>query len=106
METARVEWLDALRRITFSAPTKTLIANRSGLPVTLHDDCAALLAEQLTRPVEWVRTMRTIEELGLRDFVLVGAVRTLRGLCRANLGPLGRFHFAERNAPPAAEVEQ
>ncbi|NIQ57647.1 MAG: acyltransferase domain-containing protein [Gammaproteobacteria bacterium] len=57
------------------------ISNRHGDPVESASDVARLLAEQLVCPVQWVRTVRTLGDLGVRRIITV-ASKSLRGLVR------------------------
>jgi len=41
-----------------------------------------LLANQLTSPVEWVKTMQTCHQMGLREFLEMGPGSVLKGLAR------------------------
>jgi len=86
MQQAELAWAEALREVPFAAPRRLLIANRTGLPVGAGDDPRALLAGQLTAPVQWEATMRALVAAGVERFVTLGPARMLRGLCRANLG--------------------
>ena len=104
MQEAEQAFASALRAVPLSAPRTVLIANCTGLPVAASDDPASLLAGQLTRPVQWAATMRSLQLAGATRFVTVGPSRVLRGLCRACLGPDARLVMA--NAAVLADQER
>jgi [acyl-carrier-protein] S-malonyltransferase len=103
MHEAERTFARALATVAFSAPCCTVIANRTGAPLTLGDDLRAVLAGQLTRPVRWAETMRSLGAAGVERVVTVGPARALRGLCRANLGPGARIVSASAVHAPVAE---
>jgi [acyl-carrier-protein] S-malonyltransferase len=91
MVEAEQAFLIALRRLSWSPPRCVWVKNVDGNEVSATDDLPALLAGQLTRPVQWVRTMTTLKTLGVDRFVMVGPAKTLRGICRQNLGSSARI---------------
>ena len=103
MQDAERAWVEALSEIPFAAPRVLLIANRTGLPVGPGDDLRALLAGQLSAPVQWATSMRSLLVAGVARFVTVGPARMLRGLCRANLGPDARIVAAVSLLAPSQE---
>jgi [acyl-carrier-protein] S-malonyltransferase len=78
-------WRQTLRTLTWSRPRLLLVANAAGRAVAEDDDLIELLVGQLTRPVQWAETMRTLAAEVTRWHVF-GEGRVLRGLCRTNLG--------------------
>jgi [acyl-carrier-protein] S-malonyltransferase len=85
MAAAEEAWRAWLARVTWRPPRLLLVANATGAPVT-HEDPVTLLAGQLTRPVRWARCLETLRAAGIERWRILGPGRTLRGLCRANLG--------------------
>lgn len=73
----------ALAGVTFQPPRFPVIANASAEPVSEPAEAARLLAEQLTKPVRWVESMRraTVEAGGV-PFVEVGPGSVLTGLLK------------------------
>ncbi|NIU80301.1 MAG: hypothetical protein GWN71_44245 [Gammaproteobacteria bacterium] len=51
-------------------------------PVTDPDEARRLLVEQLTSPVRWTASMRTMRERGIERFLELGPGRVLAGLMR------------------------
>ena len=60
-----------------------------------EDRIPDLLAEQLTHPIHWTRTLATLTNLGVTDYVTVGPGAVLRGLVRKCLGASTRVHGTE-----------
>jgi [acyl-carrier-protein] S-malonyltransferase len=87
------EWRARLHAIGPRPLHTRFVCNRSGEP--LETDIAEALVEQMVRPVQWAKTMLTLQRLGVTDCVAVGAGRVLRGLVRLNLGGGMRVHLAE-----------
>lgn len=86
MADAERRWEADLRLLRWRPPRLSLIANRTGRLVGPGDDLPSLLSGQLTRPVRWADTLRTAAELGVDSWHVLGPGRTLRALCRENLG--------------------
>ena len=80
-----------VRRRALACP---LIANRDGR-VAAPDTIPDRLAEQLTHPVCWTRTLETLSALGISDHVTAGPGTVLRGLSRRCLGESVRVHGTE-----------
>ena len=74
-----------------AAPQVSVIANRTAeaYPAgnTAEDATAraALLAEQVSHPVQWVRTLHELESRGIDTFIEVGPGKTLTGLVKRTL---------------------
>ena len=60
-----------------------------------EDTIPDLLAEQLTHPICWTRTLETLRVLGITDLVTAGPGAVLRGLVRRCLGANTRVHGTE-----------
>lgn len=80
------ELREAARRALTGPVAVPMVANRTGEFVERTGDLPDLLAEQLTHPVEWVRSLSTLAASGATDFVTVGPGRLLRTLVHVNLG--------------------
>ena len=62
-------------------PSVDVIANRTGEPYPADEDGrSALLSSQVANPVQWVRTLQAMAEMGVDTFVEVGPGKTLTGL--------------------------
>ncbi|HYV46087.1 MAG TPA: ACP S-malonyltransferase [Myxococcaceae bacterium] len=86
MADAERRWLPFLRQLQWRPPRLALVAGQTGQVVEDGDDLPALLAAQLTRPVRWAEALRTLADAGVEAWHVLGPGRTLRGLCRENLG--------------------
>lgn len=62
-------------------PSVDVIANRTGEPYPADEEGrSALLSSQVANPVQWVRTLQAMAEMGVDTFVEVGPGKTLTGL--------------------------
>lgn len=88
MASAQAGYDKALKNITISEPTTTVLSNADGQPVVNAADAMDKLAAQLTRPVRWDLCCATLRQLNTTTIVefppagaLVGiAKRELRGV--------------------------
>jgi [acyl-carrier-protein] S-malonyltransferase len=87
MSDAVEEFRAVAHRIVTHEVEVPLVCNRSGRVVERAEEIPDLLAEQLTQPIEWVVTMETMRTFGVREFVIPGPGKVIRGLVRQNLGP-------------------
>ena len=82
-----VRWRQTLAGIHWERPRVPLVANATGRFVDDDDDLGDLLAGQLSQPVRWAETLRTLcDRLPDPRWHIFGPGRVLRGLCRANVG--------------------
>jgi [acyl-carrier-protein] S-malonyltransferase len=102
MAEAASRWREVLQRVSFRRPTLPLVANSTGQWIGAHDDLSELLLGQLTRPVLWAESLRTMAEAGVSTLHVFAPGRVLRGLCRANLGQLARIELHEGLAERSA----
>jgi [acyl-carrier-protein] S-malonyltransferase len=85
MEPAREPFQAELRKLDPKRPQCLLVANATGRAMSDADDVPELIAGQLTRPVQWRDTLRTLSDVGIGEVIMIGPSRVLRGLCRENL---------------------
>jgi malonyl CoA-acyl carrier protein transacylase len=85
MAGAAPELRRALSELSVRPARCRIVCNRTGRTAD-GDSMPELLAGQLTRPIEWVRTMRTLSAAGVDTFVTLGPGRVLRSLVRRTLG--------------------
>lgn len=62
------------------------VANADGIVVTDGAAVVPTLAHQLTRPVQWIRSLETLREEGVQTIVTVGPTRSMRTLAARTLG--------------------
>lgn len=82
MVSAKAGLEKALLKIKIMEPKGTFIPNITGEPVSNPDVIRTSLAEQLTHPVQWIKTMETVGKLGLTELLEIGPGRVLKGLAR------------------------
>lgn len=82
MEVAEAGLLEHLEGVTFSPPRFPVVSNVTAQPVSAVDDARKLLVAQLTSPVRWAASMRTMRERGIDRFLELGPGRVLAGLLR------------------------
>lgn len=82
MSSARSGLEEALKQVKITEPKGTFIPNVSGEIVSDPNRIRQLLADQLTSPVQWVKTMETATRIGIREYFEIGPGRVLKGLAR------------------------
>ncbi|OGW79656.1 MAG: [acyl-carrier-protein] S-malonyltransferase [Omnitrophica bacterium RIFCSPLOWO2_12_FULL_44_17] len=82
MKSAEEGLKKALQKIRVSKTNIPFIPNVTGEVVNEPETIRMLLANQLTSPVEWVKTMQTCHQMGLREFLEMGPGSVLKGLAR------------------------
>ena len=73
-----------LSEITFTDPTVPVVSNVTAAPVTSGEEARALLIRQVTSPVRWSASIRTMVDAGSTRFLELGPGSVLRGLQRRN----------------------
>lgn len=71
-----------LDSVEIGAPVFPVVSNVTAEPVTNAADARRLLVEQLTSPVRWTESVRTMVAQGVTSFVEVGPGSVLSGLVR------------------------
>lgn len=82
MEVARRGLEEHLAQVEFRAPRFPVVSNVTAEPVIEGDAARRLLVEQLTSPVRWTASMRTLLEAGVTRFVELGSGSVLAGLMK------------------------
>lgn len=103
MAAAQSEFEAFLAPFVFSEPLVPVISNVSARPYTL-DSAKALLARQITQPVNWVESIRYMWGQGVEEFKECGYGKVLTGLVtkiRAEAAPLLEAVPAPAAASPA-----
>lgn len=73
---------EALKKAVIVKPKGTFIPNVTGEPVSDPETIRTLLAQQLTSPVQWIKTMETISRFGSLELLEIGPGRVLKGLAK------------------------
>lgn len=71
-----------LADVTLNAPSFPVVSNVTAQPVSDPAEARRLLVEQLTSPVRWTETIRTMAGQGITQLVEVGPGAVLSGLVR------------------------
>ncbi len=71
-----------LAEASFEDPRVPVISNVTALPLTRADGLATELAEQVTSPVRWVDSVRTMLDGGVTTFIEFGPGKVLTGLVK------------------------
>lgn len=82
MRVAEAGLAEQLRRATLAEPRFPVVSNVTARPVSDAGRAEQLLIEQLTSPVRWTESMRTMLERGVTHFVELGPGNVLSGLLR------------------------
>lgn len=82
MEVAETGLREHLEQVPFSSPRFPIVANVTAQPVDDPQSARRLLVEQLTAPVRWTASMRTMRDGGVDRFVELGPGRVLAGLLK------------------------
>jgi len=82
MQQASQHFNEMISRINLHPPTVPLIANISAKALTTVEDLRTELSEQLTRPVQWTRSVQAMVADGVDTFVEIGPKQVLTGLIK------------------------
>lgn len=82
MQQASLHFNEMVSRINLRPPEVPLIANISAKALTTVEDLRTELSEQLTRPVQWTRSVQTMVADGVDTFVEIGPKQVLTGLIK------------------------
>ncbi|MEU1812436.1 acyltransferase domain-containing protein [Micromonospora aurantiaca (nom. illeg.)] len=88
-----------------SAPTRILLSNLDGTPVTHGPETVRRLVRQVTAPVRWDLCVRTLADLGVTGVIELPPAGTLAGLVKRELKGEGAPEIVTLNNPadlPAA----
>jgi [acyl-carrier-protein] S-malonyltransferase len=82
MEVAESGLRKHLEGVDFSAPRFPVVSNVTAEPVSEADEARLLLVAQLTSPVRWAASMRTMRDRGVTTLFELGPGKVLSGLMR------------------------
>ncbi|MBI1930419.1 ACP S-malonyltransferase [Candidatus Poribacteria bacterium] len=82
MQPARERLQGVIDNFTFSTPQTQIVANVTGDFVQTSDEIRRLLIQQVTSPVQWEKSIRAIDGVGISHFVEVGPGQALSGTVR------------------------
>lgn len=93
MSEAQARLETALGHTLIHAPKCSFIPNVTAQMVSDPTEIRSLLAKQLTNSVQWVRTMTTAKEAGIKTYIEIGPGKILKGLARRCQPGLEVFSF-------------
>lgn len=82
MEVAESGLREHLEGVTFTRPGFPVVSNVTAEPVSAVDEARLLLVAQLTSPVRWAASMRTMRSRGVTKLFELGPGKVLAGLMR------------------------
>jgi [acyl-carrier-protein] S-malonyltransferase len=82
MEPAKKEFEKFLNSLKFHSPKVPVVLNVTGKPAKTSAEIREKLIEQLTSPVRWVKSIWSMEEMGITDYIEVGSGKVLSGLIK------------------------
>ena len=97
MAPAQQKFAAVLESVAMQPPQVDIAMNVTGEFATDADNIRQLLFQQITQPVQWEKTLQTIEKTGITHFVEAGPGKVLSGLVKRTL--------PESNAMNVEDVE-
>ena len=85
MESAQQKFQSVLDSVKLNPSQIDIVMNVTGEFETDVDNIKHLLFQQITEPVQWEKTLNTIDKTGITDFVEVGPGKVLSGLVKRTL---------------------
>ena len=94
----------AIDAVSFRDPTAPLLANSDARPLTSAAACRDELVEHLTRGVDWVRAVQSMEAAGVDTYLEVGPGKVLTGLIKRIAADASVIALDEPGAPGALRL--
>ncbi|PWB69373.1 [acyl-carrier-protein] S-malonyltransferase [candidate division GN15 bacterium] len=85
MSPARDGLREFLRDTPIAAPVVPVVANVTGSPVRNGEEIRLLLVDQITAPVRWAQTMKTLNDSGVTKVVEIGPGKVLTGMAKREM---------------------
>ncbi|KAJ3292712.1 hypothetical protein HK104_005100 [Borealophlyctis nickersoniae] len=82
MQPAAEKMLPALNQTSFKEPVIEVVSNVTGKPFESAKEIPQLLYQQITKTVQWQRSLRFAKDDGVHDWVVIGPNRVLANICR------------------------
>lgn len=82
MKPAKERFSEFLNTLEFSAPNVPVVLNVTGKPAETVDEIKERLIDQLTSPVRWVASIKSMEEMDITNYIEVGPGNVLGGLIK------------------------
>lgn len=85
MSSARDGLREFLRDTPIAAPIVPVVANVTGLPVRNGEEIRTLLVDQVTAPVRWAQTMKTLADCDVSKVMEIGPGKVLTGMAKREM---------------------
>lgn len=85
MDSAKQKFQNVIDSVPFHQPKIDIAMNVTGELATDTERIKHLLFQQITEPVQWEKSLHTIHNTGIKDFVEVGPGKVLTGLVKRTL---------------------
>ncbi len=95
MNAAQQKFQNVIDSVPFHQPKIDIAMNVTGELATDTEHIKHLLFKQITEPVQWEKTLCTIHNTGIKDFVEVGPGKVLSGLVKRTLPESTAFNVED-----------
>ena len=95
MQPAAERFAEFIAQQDFKSARIPLVANVTAQPITAVDDIKTELVEQLTSPVQWVRSIEYMIRAGIETFIEIGPQKVLSGLIKRIDGQVKTFSLGD-----------
>lgn len=95
MDSAKQKFQNVIDSVPFHQPKIDMAMNVTGELATDTERIKHLLFQQITEPVQWEKTLHTIHNIGIKDFVEVGPGKVLTGLVKRTLPESTAFNVED-----------
>ncbi len=92
MSSAQEKFQAVLNSVAFHSPQIDVVMNVTGETVADLDSIKQLLFQQITKPVQWEKTLNTIDNNRITNFIEVGPGKVLSGLVKRTLPDSSTFN--------------
>jgi len=82
MRPAKEEFSKFLNTLEFKSPSVPVVLNVTGKPAKSVDEIKERLIDQLTSPVRWVASVKSMEKMDITNYIEVGPGNVLGGLIK------------------------
>lgn len=95
MNEVAIKFAEDLKKITFRKQLVSVISNVTGEIYEVTKDPGSYLMEQLTRPVQWIKTLNTFEKTGVQHLIEITPKSILKDFCSSKSYDCSVFHPCE-----------
>ena len=95
MDSAQHKFQNVIDSVPFHQPKIDIAMNVTGELATDTERIKHLLFQQITEPVQWEKSLHTIHNTGIKDFVEVGPGKVLTGLVKRTLPESTAFNVED-----------